>query len=68
MNTPAMILAGLCLLIIGGIIGMLLTDDNPGVFVDPYRRQSPRIPPKLLMWLAVGLAAAAVIVAFVGSR
>lgn len=54
---------GIMVLLVGVTIGILATDDNPGVFVDPLRRQTPRIPAKLLMWTAVALSALATLVA-----
>ncbi len=57
---------GIMVLLVGVIIGMLATDDNPGVFVDPLRRPKPRIPTKVLMWAAVALSALTTLIAMYG--
>ncbi|MBX3057464.1 MAG: hypothetical protein KF770_13430 [Anaerolineae bacterium] len=61
-NATAVLLWVIALLV-GGLIAAILTSDEfPDEWGNPGRR-GIKLPPKLLMWLAVGLSALAVLVA-----
>lgn len=57
------VLLWLAALLMGGLIaGILMSDGLPDQWGNPGRR-GIKLPPKLLMWLAVGLSALTVLVA-----